>query len=159
VVARAVLATSAAKRGLQLPERDDFEGVPEEFMGDLATHARAGQTEQVVRLHPRHQHYQVTFNNRKPNRGNMLVTENPSVKTGTAVLFRDSFAQNMITFFAATFSRCVFVWNPFVDYDLVEEEHPVLVLNIMAGRLLPVVPDDVNKFSWEQVEMMRRSLA
>lgn len=81
------------------------------------------------------------------------------MKTGTAVLFRDSFTQKMIPFFAATFSRCVFVWNPFVDYDLVEAERPVLVLNIMAERFLPVVPDDVNKFSWEQVELMRRSLA
>jgi alginate O-acetyltransferase complex protein AlgJ len=159
MVTRSILAPFAAKLGLRLLDRDDFDGAPEELMGDLATHARAGLTEQVERLHPRGQHHHVAFHNRKPNRGNMLVTENPSVKTGTAVLFRDSFAQNMIPFFAATFSRCVFVWNPFVDYDLVEEERPVLVLNIMAERFLPVVPDDVNKFSWEQVELMRRSLA
>ena len=65
--------------------------------------------------------------------------------TGTAVIFRDSFTQGMIPFLAPAFSRCVFVWNPFVDYDLVSQENPVLVLNVMAERFLPVVPDDVKE--------------
>lgn len=157
-VARSILAPFAEPLGLRLPDAGDFDRVSEGLVGDLSVHAQIYEPEQVTRLRLKRQDYRVISNNHKPNRGNVIVTENPSVRTGTAVLFRDSFTQNMIPFFASAFSRCVFVWNPFVDYDLVEEERPVLVLNIMAERFLPVVPDDVNKFSWEQVEIMRRSL-
>lgn len=157
-VVRSILAPFAQPLGLRLPDLRDFDRVSEGLVGDLSVHAQIYEPEQVTRLRPRLQGYRTVSNNHKPNRGNVIVTENPAITTGTAVFFRDSFTQNMIPFFASAFSRCVFVWNPFVDYDLVEKEKPVLVLNIMAERFLPVVPDDVNKFSWEQVELMRRSL-
>jgi len=144
--------------GLKVPEIQDYNQILEEVMGDLAVHAEVRSPEIVTRLKAKRENYRVVLNNRHPNRGNIIITENPEVTTRPVVIFRDSFSNTLIQYFAATFSRCVFVWNPFVDYDLVERERPFLVMNIMAERFLPIVPDDINKFSWEQIEMMKRSL-
>lgn len=158
MVFRSIMADFEGGLDIRLPELSDYEMTAEELMGDLAVHSRKRETERVILLKPKAKSWQLIFDNRKPNRGNIMVTENPTISTGTVVIFRDSFTNVMIPYFAATFSRCVFMWNPFVDYDLVEEHKPVLVFNIMAERFLPFVPDDVNKFSWEQVELMKRSL-
>lgn len=153
-----IMSDFVGQLSIRLPEFADYEMTHEELMGDLAVHARQRETERIISLKPKAKDWQLIFDNRQPNRGNMIVTENLSVSTGTAVIFRDSFTNVMIPYFAATFSKCIFVWNPFVDFDLISEHKPVLVLNIMAERFLPFVPDDVNKFSWEQIELMKRSL-
>lgn len=158
MVFRSIMADFVKKFGICLPDLSDYELTFEEQLGDLAVHAQHRQTERVMRLEPREKSYQVVFDNKRPNRGNMLVTENPSAMTGTVLVFRDSFTKVLIPYFASVFSKCIFVWNPFVDFDLVEQEKPTLVLNIMAERFLPVIPDDVNKFSWEQIDLMKRSL-
>lgn len=158
MVFRLVMTDFVNQLGIRLPELSDYEVTYEERLGDLAVHARQRNTEQIVCLKSKTNSWKVVLDNRQPNRGNMIVTENPTISTGTIVVFRDSFTSVMIQYFATTFSKCVFIWNPFVDYDLIEKYKPVLVLNIMAERFLTFVPDDVNKFSWEQIELMKRSL-
>lgn len=126
-----------------------------ERMGDLGVHAQRA-TESVPTLAISNPSYRVVHDNRRNNRGHVLITENASAPPVHCIVFRDSFAQALIPFLAETFRRCIFVWNPFVDFDLVESEKCDVVLNIMAERFMIAVPDDLHKFSWEEISLLTR---
>jgi alginate O-acetyltransferase complex protein AlgJ len=70
-----------------------------------------------------------------------IVTE---VRPGTglrAVMFRDSFAGRLIPFLSEHFSRILYQWQNNFDPDLVQREHPDVVIQEMVGRhLMTFVP-------------------
>ena len=72
------------------------------------------------------------------------VTENPAA-TGKIVMFRDSFSDRLLQFFALGYRRTVFVWQQNWDRQLIEEEKPDVVIDEMVERFLIFRNPDVLK--------------
>ena len=58
-----------------------------------------------------------------------------------AVMFRDSFATWLIPFLVDHFRRITFSWQYTFDRELVEKEHPDVVIQEMVERVLMDAPD------------------
>jgi alginate O-acetyltransferase complex protein AlgJ len=104
--------------------------------------------------------------NRVLSRGSLVILENPHAPPTTCVMFGDSCASFIMPFIAQTFRRLVWAWSSAVDYDLVRQERPDVVVSQMIERFLIVVPDDLTAKSVAQLEaekkearMVRPSLA
>ena len=58
------------------------------------------------------------------------------------MVFGDSACYGMLACLAQTFGRMVFVHSPTLDYDLIAEERPDVVITEMTERFLIMTPDD-----------------
>lgn len=65
-----------------------------------------------------------------------LVTEIPGSSLPRAVIFRDSFASALVPFLSEHFSRAVYLWQNDFDAQVVEQEHPDIVIQEVVGRHL-----------------------
>jgi alginate O-acetyltransferase complex protein AlgJ len=65
-----------------------------------------------------------------------LVTEVDDPALPRAVILRDSFVSRLVPFLSEHFSRAVFVWQNDFDANLVEQEHPDVVIQEIVGRHL-----------------------
>jgi alginate O-acetyltransferase complex protein AlgJ len=65
-----------------------------------------------------------------------LVTEIQGSSLPRAVVFRDSFASRLVPFLSEHFSRAVYLWQNDFDPDVVESEHPDVVIEEIVGRHL-----------------------
>jgi hypothetical protein len=65
-----------------------------------------------------------------------LVTEVDDRSLPRAVIFRDSFVSRLVPFLSEHFSRAVYVWQNDFDANLVEQEHPDVVIQEIVGRHL-----------------------
>ena len=65
-----------------------------------------------------------------------LVTEIPGSTLPRTVIFRDSFASQLAPFLSEHFSRAVYLWQNDFDAEVVEREHPDLVIQEIVGRHL-----------------------
>ena len=72
------------------------------------------------------------------------VTENPAA-SGKIVMFRDSFSDRLLQFFALGYRRTVFVWQQNWDRQLIEEEKPDVVIDEIVERFLIFRNPDVLK--------------
>lgn len=125
--------------------------------GDLQRHAAENEPERVPCPQVRDEQGMKIFDNQKANRGNLQIFEHQNKELPSAIVFRDSFTEYLIPYLKESFRRLVLVWNPFVDYALVEEERPDLVLNVMAERFLLQVPDDIHGFGHEEIARIQSS--
>ena len=80
-----------------------------------------------------------------------LVTEIPGSTLPRAVIFRDSFASALVPFLSEHFSRAVYLWQNDFDAQVIEQEHPDIVIQQIVGRHLhnfipspELVPDPAN---------------
>jgi alginate O-acetyltransferase complex protein AlgJ len=74
---------------------------------------------------------------RKPGTGGPdIVYEHPDKKLPRAVMFRDSFATWLIPLLSEHFQRIIFSWQYSMDRELVEREHPDVVIQELAERAL-----------------------
>lgn len=154
-VYRALLHDLSSDDGFTLLDEADFERHEDRIAGDLAVHA-GHPPETVPTLTLRTQRHTTVYHNRRVNRGLQIITENKAAPAGKAMVFGDSFFVKLLPLFAETFSRMTFTWNPFIDFDAVEEELPHYVFNIMAERFVPIAPDDNHRFSWEEIETLKK---
>jgi alginate O-acetyltransferase complex protein AlgJ len=67
-----------------------------------------------------------------------LVTEIPGSTLPRAVVFRDSFASRLVPFLSEHFSRAVYLWQNDFDSDVIEQEHPDVVIQEIVSRHLYV---------------------
>jgi alginate O-acetyltransferase complex protein AlgJ len=67
-----------------------------------------------------------------------LVTEIAGSSLPRAVVFRDSFASRLVPFLSEHFSRAVYLWQNDFDPDVIEKEHPDVVIQEIVGRHLYV---------------------
>jgi hypothetical protein len=67
-----------------------------------------------------------------------LVTEIPGSPLPRAVVFRDSFASRLVPFLSEHFSRAVYLWQNDFDPEIVEKEHPDVVIQEIVSRHLYV---------------------
>ncbi|HEX8145337.1 MAG TPA: hypothetical protein VF553_22405 [Pyrinomonadaceae bacterium] len=65
-----------------------------------------------------------------------LVSERSDAGLPRLVMFRDSFANNLIPFLDRHFSRIVYIWNDGFDPQLIETEHPDFVIQEIVERAL-----------------------
>jgi hypothetical protein len=65
-----------------------------------------------------------------------FATERLDAKLPRAVLFRDSFAAQLIPFLAEHFQRILCIWDKDFDRALVEHEHPGVVIQEIVERAL-----------------------
>ncbi len=77
------------------------------------------------------------------NIGNYKVFEGVDKSLPKAVMFRDSFSNYTINYLAESFSRLVVVWQPNIDYSIVDSEKPDIVISQQAERFMVVVPDEL----------------
>jgi alginate O-acetyltransferase complex protein AlgJ len=65
-----------------------------------------------------------------------LVTEINDPSLPRAVIFRDSFVSRLVPFMSEHFSRAVYLWQNDFDANIVEQEHPDVVIQEIVGRHL-----------------------
>ena len=65
-----------------------------------------------------------------------LVTEIHDRSLPRAVIFRDSFASQLVPFLSEHFSRAVYLWQNDFDAEEVTKEHPDVVIQEIVGRHL-----------------------
>jgi len=64
-----------------------------------------------------------------------IVTEAPN-QGPRAVVFMDSFGPGLVPFLSEDFSRAVYLWQDNVDPQIVQQEHPQVVIQELVGRAL-----------------------
>lgn len=70
-----------------------------------------------------------------------LVTEVPGSSLPRAVIFRDSFTSRLVPLLSEHFSRAVYLWQNDFDAQVIEQEHPDVVIQQIVGRhLLGFIP-------------------
>ena len=63
-------------------------------------------------------------------------------------MFRDSFASRLVPFLSEHFSRAVYLWQNDFDAEVIEQEHPDVVIQEIVSRHLYVyspTPDLIPK--------------
>jgi hypothetical protein len=65
-----------------------------------------------------------------------LITEIDDPSLPRAVIFRDSFVSRLVPFLSEHFSRAVYLWQNDFDADVVDREHPDVVIQEIVGRHL-----------------------
>jgi hypothetical protein len=69
-----------------------------------------------------------------------LVTEIPDPNLPRLLAFRDSFGSALIPFLSEHFSRAVYLWQNYLDLDVVARERPDIVIQEWVGRRLITLP-------------------
>jgi alginate O-acetyltransferase complex protein AlgJ len=122
--------------------RDDFEPETREIEGmDLAgmmgLKRVLRETDLVlVPKHPRQAHVVDPPGADETAEEGRLITEIPGSNLPRAVVFRDSFASRLVPFLSEHFSRAVYLWQNDFDPEVVEREHPDVVIQEIVGRHL-----------------------
>jgi hypothetical protein len=85
--------------------------------------------------------------NRVINIGHKAVFEQDAPHLPSAVLVRDSYADLMLPFLAESFCRLVAIWQPTLDWGLIEREKPDIVISQQAERFMVHRQDDAQSRS------------
>jgi Flp pilus assembly protein TadD len=113
---------------------------------------------QRIRARLRSQKAKCAYNNKAFNRGNLMVFENRDRTLPKAVIFRDSFSTLLLPFLSESFSRLVAVWQPNLDYSIIEKEKPDIVISQQVERFLMKIPDDLNGKTNEEYVKLKNQL-
>lgn len=84
--------------------------------------------------------------------GAKVVTECPQAPPTKCIVFGDSAMYGLMTFLAQSFGRLVLALTSAVDYDLIRQERPDVVVTQMVERYLIEVSDDTVAPSIEELE-------
>ena len=85
---------------------------------------------------------QIIYDNMAVNSGHVQVTANQDTSLPTAVVFHDSFIEFLLPFLMESFSKIHFFHTPHLDYDLIEQIKPDIVISEMVERFLLQPPVD-----------------
>ena len=127
--------------GIQAIDEQEIEFTEVEVDGDLTS--KLGERTKTLRGKIRDQTFKCLENNNVPNIGHRVVYENSKETLPSCVLFRDSFSTQLLDVYAQTFRRLVCLWQPNLDYSIIEEEKPDFVLSQQAERFLVSCPNDL----------------
>lgn len=85
-----------------------------------------------------------------------VITQNPNAR-GKAILFRDSFADNLVPFLGHHFGETIYLWRHNWDYAFIEQEKPtVLIDEVLERTFNQQSPLNLLRFHLEQVEHQDR---
>lgn len=83
----------------------------------------------------------LVFDNQVVNHGRVSIFEQEEPGP-TCVLFGESFAQHLVLFLKESFRRLVYVHTSMLVEEILEAEHPDVVISLPVERFLIKVPDD-----------------
>ena len=92
----------------------------------------------------RDQRAKLVPDNRIARTGRRVEFEGPPELEHTCLVVADSYAVRVVPFLAESFRRLVFGHIPTLDYELVEEVSPDVVITVISERFLIVVPEDLH---------------
>jgi len=141
---RALLQEIARDLPVDVPDIEDYEVEELTYIGDLGAKLRPQATSPFVRLTPRAPRAARIEDNRVRNTGRRITYEaREGPGTLECMVYGDSFAVRVLPFLAESFHRLTFVHMPNLDFDLVGELRPEVVVKIMSERFLIQVPVDL----------------
>jgi alginate O-acetyltransferase complex protein AlgJ len=97
------------------------------------------------------------YDNCIESHGSRVDTECAHAPATKCMVFGDSACYGMLACLAQSFGRMTFVHSPTLDYDLIAQERPTVVVSEMAERFLILVPDDSKAKSVRQFEDEKRA--
>lgn len=115
---------------------DDFLFVSGRTRGDLGYKRLFNRGSLLVAAIARHSAVRLLEDNEIENTGRRLVTECRVAPECSCLVFGDSYAFGMLPFLAESFGRLTLLFHPAVDWDIVEEAQPDVVLTVMSERFL-----------------------
>jgi alginate O-acetyltransferase complex protein AlgJ len=144
LASRALLQEIARELPIDVPAIDEFEVEELTYFGDLGAKLRPQATSTYVRLTPRDPRVHLIEDNRVRNTGRRMIYEaREGSGTLECLVYGDSFAVRVLPFLAESFRRVTFVHMPNLDFDLVRDLAPDVVVKIMNERFLIAVPVDL----------------
>ena len=134
-------------------ERSDIQFIPLRRKGDLISkHDRTSLDEVICASIKIPADISVEFDNKVVNRGKLTVINNPlALNDESLLIFRDSFGSCLSHFLARTFRRVVMVWQPNIDFGIVEVELPDYVISEQVERFIVSPPNDITDLSNNQL--------
>lgn len=121
---------------------DDFAFAHAWTRGDLGYKRRWSRGSRHCVTIVRHPTATLLDDNLVENTGAHLVTECRLAPPGTCLVFGDSYVFGMLPFLAESFRRLVVAQHPAVDWDVVNQERPSVVLTVMSERFLSARAED-----------------
>lgn len=104
--------------------------------------------------------FTIEFDNKIANRGRVIIFNNPDAPIKkNIVFFRDSFGSQLLHFFARAYSRVVAVWQPSIDFSIIENEKPDLVISEQVERFIISPPSDTDAPSVEELVLSKNKNA
>jgi alginate O-acetyltransferase complex protein AlgJ len=124
-------------------EMDDVDWVPVPLPGDLGNKLKPVEQSEFVFGDIRDQRARLVLDNRVVRTGRRVEFEAPGLSR-TCLVVADSYAVRVVPFLAESFGRLVFGHVSTLDYELVEEVRPDVVVTIISERFLIEVPEDLH---------------
>ena len=116
-------------------------------LADLLGFSEGELSENVLGIAPKHQHtWKVVGGDRKRlEMGNIVTDFAVSEKRGApiprVVMLRDSFSMALVPFLSEQFGYAAYVWSDIFDLNLLEREHPdVVIWELVERRLMKPTP-------------------
>jgi hypothetical protein len=124
-------------------ERDDIGFAWRETKGDLGRRLGPRETQQSLLGRPYPRHSYLLHDSCAAGEGRTLITVCERAPEGRCVVFGDFSAYRLLPYMAESFREVVFAHTTSLDFDLVEQEKPSLVVSIVREQDLIDVPNDV----------------
>jgi SGNH hydrolase-like domain, acetyltransferase AlgX len=143
-VAYRSLCRNLAHQGLSLPRVDEttIRWKSEPALGDLGSKLHPPRRGTYVRAELERHSARLVFDNRVHNHGRVMIFDNATGPDLSCVAFGESFANHLLLFLKESFRRLVFVHSNMLISEVLEREHPDVVLTLPLERFLVRVPSD-----------------
>jgi hypothetical protein len=136
--------------GLGVLTSDDYTLNVVDIPGDLSS--KCGLPNSGPNISLLNKKYRVVDDNGVSNIGKRIVFRNDDQSLPSCILFRDSFSDHQLEFYASRFSRLICLWQPNLDYEFIAKERPDFVIQQQVERFLVDVPDDLHGLSHAHYE-------
>jgi alginate O-acetyltransferase complex protein AlgJ len=145
VGARTLLQEVSRELPVHVPSLEECDVEELEYIGDLGGKLRPLGHSTFVRVKPRAPRAALVDDHRVRNTGRRIeyAAADAGAEGLDCLVYGDSFAVRVLPFLAESFRRLTFVHMPNLDFDLVTELRPEVVVKIMSERFMIVVPVDL----------------
>src|SRR4051812_7965712 len=154
---QALMDEIAPQLGLPRLSAADVEWVEEPLGGDLGNKVKPVEKSPFVFGDLHEQRARLASDNRIVRNGRRVEFEGPAELERTCLVVADSYAVRVVPFLAESFGRLVFAHIPTLDYELVNEVQPDVVVTILSERFLIEVPDALNAPNLREPEAEKRA--
>jgi hypothetical protein len=127
------------------------------LMGDLGYKVEPKEKSVLVTAIVRNPPVRSVSDNRVLNTGMKIVTECMGAPPLTCILFGDSFSVMLLPFLGSSFRRLVFAHAQTLDYELVLNEQPDVVISVSNERFLMTVPSDDGAPTMRELELEKNA--
>jgi alginate O-acetyltransferase complex protein AlgJ len=141
VAYQALMREASGKVAVRVLTRDEIVIVPDERIGDLGHKVDPRMRSRYVYVDIPGSQARVVAHNRVRNTGCRVEYEGAG--SADCLVFGDSFTARIVPFLAESFRRLVFVHMVNLDFSLVSELEPELVITVMNERFMIDPPVDV----------------